>query len=319
MAMVSIVVPLYNEEEIISRFHQEMIHALSALEPTFEVIYVNDGSRDKTSRILHDLIRTPHQRLTFVLADFRKNYGQTAALQAGFDLARGEIIIAMDGDMQHLPSEIGLFLDKIHEGYDLVSGWRANRIDNFWLRRLPSLIANRMMAKRSGVELQDFGTTFKAYRREVVQEINLYGELHRFIPVLAAERGASICEIPITNVMRKTGRSKYGITRTFRVFFDVLTLAFLSRFGTRPMHVMGLTGATFMTTSFALILYIILDYLINHSDLRGTLQIAIMMFLFGSQLLATGLVLEMLVRVGHEATGKKIYTVRQITRSEPSP
>ncbi|MBF0271073.1 MAG: glycosyltransferase family 2 protein [Magnetococcales bacterium] len=318
MSKVSIVVPLFNEEEILHRFHQELLQALTDPEYQFEVIYVNDGSRDQTSRILHELAQQPHTGVAVVIADFRKNYGQTAALQAGFDLATGEIIIAMDGDMQHLPSEIPLFLKKIEEGYDLVSGWRANRIDNFWLRRLPSLIANRMMAKLSGVKLHDFGTTFKAYRRELVQEINLYGELHRFIPVLAAERGASICEIPITNVVRVTGQSKYGITRTFRVFFDVLTLAFLSRFGTRPMHVMGLAGATFMISSFTLILYIVFDYLINTSDMRGTLQIAIMVFLFGSQLLATGLVLELLVRVGHEATGKKIYTIRHITRSEPT-
>ncbi|MBF0429562.1 MAG: glycosyltransferase, partial [Magnetococcales bacterium] len=272
----------------------------------------------QTGHILHELVKQSHQNISCQVIDFRKNYGQTAALQAGFDHASGEIIIAMDGDMQHLPSEIHLFIHKIDEGYDLVSGWRANRIDNFWLRRLPSLIANRMMAKLSGVMLQDFGTTFKAYRREVVQEINLYGELHRFIPVLAAERGASICEIPITNTLRKTGQSKYGITRTFRVFFDVITLAFLSRFGTRPMHVLGLAGALLMLTSATLIAYIIADYLLFNSDLRGTLQIAVMIFLFGSQLVATGLVLELLVRVGHEATGKKIYTIRHITRSEPT-
>ncbi|MBF0127286.1 MAG: glycosyltransferase family 2 protein [Magnetococcales bacterium] len=317
MSTVSIVVPFYNEEEILPQFHAEMLRALDALDRTFEVIYINDGSRDNTRTILHELVRQPHGRVTFIIVDFRKNYGQTAALQAGFDQATGEIIIAMDGDMQHLPSEIGLFLNKIDEGYDLVSGWRANRIDSFWLRRLPSMIANGMMAKLSGVRLHDFGTTFKAYRREVLQEINLYGELHRFIPVLAAERGASICEIPITNILRATGQSKYGITRTFRVFFDVLTLAFLNRYGTRPMHVLGLAGAGFMLIGFVLMVVIILEYLLNTSDFRGTLQIVVMMFLFGSQLVATGLVLELLVRVGHEATGKKIYTIRNITRSGP--
>ncbi len=318
MSKVSIVVPFFNEEEIVTQFHHEILRVLATIDREFEVIYINDGSQDKTSRILHELIQQPHASIHFIMIDFRKNYGQTAALQAGFDHATGDVIIAMDGDMQHLPSEIILFLNKIDEGYDLVSGWRANRIDNFWLRRIPSLIANRMMSKLSGIKLQDFGTTFKAYRREVVQEINLYGELHRFIPVLAAERGASICEIPITNVMRVTGQSKYGISRAFRVFFDVLTLTFLSRFGTRPMHVLGLAGAGFMLMGFALILYIIADYLLFHSDMRGTLQIVVMMFLFGSQLVATGLVLELLVRVGHEATGKKIYTVRTLTHSEPN-
>ncbi|MEO5345450.1 MAG: glycosyltransferase family 2 protein [Magnetococcus sp. YQC-9] len=317
MSRVSIVVPFYNEEDILPQFHAEMLSALAQIKREFEIIYINDGSRDKTLSILQELAKQPHDKISITIIDFRKNYGQTAALQAGFDHATGEIIIAMDGDMQHLPSEIGLFLDKIDEGYDLVSGWRANRIDNYWLRRLPSLIANRMMAKLSGVRLHDFGTTFKAYRRELLSEIYLYGELHRFIPVLAAERGASICEIPITNVLRATGSSKYGISRTFRVFFDVLTLAFLNRYGTRPMHVLGLTGAALMIIGVILMSFIIADYLINHSDFRGTLQIIIMMFLFGSQLVATGLVLEMLVRISHEATGKKIYTIRTITRSGP--
>ncbi|MBF0262884.1 MAG: glycosyltransferase family 2 protein [Magnetococcales bacterium] len=317
MSKVSIVVPLYNEEEILPRFHDEMQRALSQLDHEFEIIYINDGSQDKTLAILQEQARKPHGKNTIIIIDFRKNYGQTAALQAGFDHATGEIIIAMDGDMQHLPSEIGLFIDKINEGYDLVSGWRANRIDNYWLRRLPSMVANRMMAKLSGVCLHDFGTTFKAYRRELLSEIYLYGELHRFIPVLAAERGASICEIPITNVLRATGNSKYGISRTFRVFFDVLTLAFLNRYGTRPMHILGLTGAILMVIGVIMISFIIIDYLLNSSDFRGTLQIIIMMFLFGSQLVATGLVLEMLVRIGHEATGRKIYTVRKITRQGP--
>ncbi|NGZ05150.1 MAG: glycosyltransferase family 2 protein [Magnetococcales bacterium] len=316
MSKVSIVVPFYNEAGILPRFHNEMVQVLTSLDQReCELIYINDGSKDQTWSILQSLAEQPPPGITIVLVDFRKNYGQTAALQAGFDLATGDVIVAMDGDMQHLPAEIPQFLAKIDEGYDLVSGWRANRIDNYWLRRLPSMLANRMMAKLSGVSLHDFGTTFKAYRREVLHEINLYGELHRFIPVLAAERGAKICEIPITNVLRSTGHSNYGISRTFRVFFDVWTLAFLSRFGTRPMHVLGLIGVGFMGIGALLILTIIVDYLLSTSDFRGTLQIAIMIFLFGSQLVATGLVLEMLVRVGHEATGKKIYAIRTISKS----
>lgn len=319
MSTVSIVVPFYNEEEILPQFHAELMRALRALNRDFQVVYINDGSTDGTARLLQELFRQPHDPVSLVVIDFRKNYGQTAALQAGFDAATGDVIVAMDGDMQHHPDEIGKFLEKIDEGYDLVSGWREKRIDNYWLRRLPSLVANRIMSRLSGVSLHDFGTTFKAYRREVVQELNLYGELHRFIPVLAAERGASICEIPITNTMRETGESKYGLSRTFRVLFDILTLTFLSRFGTRPMHVMGMVGIVAMLVGFLLMLHIIFDYLLFGSDMRGTLQIVIMMILFGGQLLATGLVLEVLVRVNHESTGKKIYAIRHITRSGPPP
>ena len=172
----------------------------------------------------------------------RRNFGQTSALAAGFDHARGEYIIAMDGDLQHDPADIPVFLEKISEGYDIVSGWRKNRIDNFWLRRIPSRCANWLMAKLSGVDIHDFGTTFKAYRREILDQVPLYGELHRFIPALASWHGASICEVPIQNVNRERGVSHYGISRTFRVFFDLITIRFLLRYLSRPLHFFGTFG-----------------------------------------------------------------------------
>ena len=202
----------------------------------FEIVLVDDGSSDHTFAMLRE-IAAVDSRVTVV--KLRRNFGQTAGLAAGFDHARGEYIIAMDGDLQHDPNDIPLFLEKIAAGYDIVSGWRKNRVDNFWMRRIPSRIANWMMAKISGVDIHDFGTTFKAYRRDILDQVPLYGELHRFIPALASWHGASICEVPIRNVNRERGVSHYGITRTFRVFFDLLTIRFLLRYLSRPLHFFG--------------------------------------------------------------------------------
>ena len=200
---------------------------------------VDDGSRDHTFNLLRE-IAAIDSRVTVVR--LRRNFGQTSALAAGFDHARGEYIIAMDGDLQHDPADIPIFLEKIAEGYDIVSGWRKVRIDNFWLRRFPSRCANWLMAKLSGVDIHDFGTTFKAYRREILEQVPLYGELHRFIPALASWHGASICEVPIRNVNRERGVSHYGISRTFRVFFDLITIRFLLRYLSRPLHFFGTLG-----------------------------------------------------------------------------
>src|SRR5580698_2596647 len=206
------------------------------VEATFELVFVDDGSRDRTYRLLEEIAAVDSRVLVVKL---RRNFGQTSALAAGFDHASGEFIVAMDGDLQHDPAEIPRFLAKLEEGYDVVSGWRAQRADNFMLRRVPSRAANWLMAQLSGVNIHDFGTTFKAYRREVIQSIPLYGEMHRFIPALASWYGASICEIPIRNINRECGKSHYGIGRTFRVFFDLLTIRFLLRYMSRPLHFFG--------------------------------------------------------------------------------
>src|SRR6202034_4570252 len=198
------------------------------------------GSTDSPSRLLEEIAAVDSRVLVVKL---RRNFGQTSALAAGFDHAEGEFILAMDGDLQHDPGEIPVFLEKLEEGYDVVSGWRKERIDNFVMRRFPSRCANWLMAKLSSVDIHDFGTTFKAYRREVIHNIPLYGEMHRFIPALASWYGASICEIPITNPRRQHGVSHYGISRTVRVFFDLLTIRFLLRYMTRPLHFFGSIGA----------------------------------------------------------------------------
>src|SRR6059036_2878588 len=220
----SIVVPLYNEQDNVLPLYSRIIEAMTMVSGTYEIVFVDDGSRDNTFKVLSE-ISAIDSRITIVR--LRRNFGQTAGLKAGFDFARGDVIISMDGDLQHDPGEIPRFLEKIEEGYDLVSGWRYARKDHWLMRQIPSRTANWMMAKLSGVDLHDFGTTFKAYRREIIQEIQLYGELHRFIPALASSAGAQIAEVPISNITRKNGKSNYGIGRTIRVLLDLMIVKFL--------------------------------------------------------------------------------------------
>ena len=240
MPKYSIVVPFHNEEENVTALYDRLKAVMEHVGESFELVFVDDGSRDRTYRLLEEIAAVDSRVLVIKL---RRNFGQTSALAAGFDHSQGEFILAMDGDLQHDPDEIPGFLAKLEEGYDVVSGWRVQRGDNFILRRIPSSCANWLMAALSGVRIHDFGTTFKAYRREVIQNIPLYGEMHRFIPALASWYGASICEIPISNPARESGRSHYGISRTFRVFFDLLTIRFLLRYMTRPLHFFGSIGA----------------------------------------------------------------------------
>src|ERR1700747_234911 len=235
----SIVVPFFNEQENIPPLYMKLTEVMDSIGEPYELVFVDDGSRDNSFRVLSEIYE--HDRRVNLLR-MRRNFGQTAALKAGFDFARGAIVISMDGDLQHDPEEIPRFLEKIEEGYDLVSGWRHTRRDHWLMGQIPSRVANWMMAKLSGVELHDFGTTFKAYRREIIQEIQLYGELHRFIPALASSTGARITEVPITDGERKSGKSNYGIGRTIRVFLDLLMVKFLLDYSTRPLQFFGLLG-----------------------------------------------------------------------------
>ena len=220
----SVVVPFFNEQENIPPLYMKITEVMDSIGEPYELIFIDDGSRDNSFKVLSDIYEHDH-RVNIVR--LRRNFGQTSALKAGFDFARGDVVISMDGDLQHDPEEIPRFLEKIEEGFDLVSGWRYARRDHWLMRQFPSRVANWMMAKLSGVDLHDFGTTFKAYKREIIQEIQLYGELHRFIPALAASVGARITEVPITDLDRKSGKSNYGIGRTFRVFFDLIIVKFL--------------------------------------------------------------------------------------------
>jgi glycosyltransferase involved in cell wall biosynthesis len=239
MAMLSIVIPIHNEEHSILPLYDRLTAVLEPLQRPYEILFVDDASSDRSFELLANLVETDGHLKVIRL---RRNFGQTAALSAGFHEAKGDIVVAMDGDLQHAPEDIPALLAKIDEGYDIASGWRQHRVDNALSRKLPSRIANWLMAKASGIDLRDFGTTFKAYRAEVLKDVNLYGELHRFIPALASFYGARIAEVPIRSTRRASGGSHYGIGRTFRVMFDILTIKFMLKYFTRPMHFFGSLG-----------------------------------------------------------------------------
>jgi len=313
----SIVVPLYNEAANVIPLYVRLTQVMEEIDEPYELVFVDDGSRDRTVEALTEVAANDSRVKVVVL---RRNFGQTAALKAGFDAARGDIIISMDGDLQHDPEEIPSFIAKLEEGYDIVSGWRAQRRDRWLTRRLPSRIANWLMAKLSGVSLHDFGTTFKAYRRETIQNLPLYGELHRFIPALAAWSGARIVEIPINNPPRQNGKSNYGISRTLHVLFDLLSIKFLVSFSTRPLHFFGPIGL--LASAFGSLLFcglalskLFLGHalLLQHGPL---LFAATLLVVVGVQILCLGLVAEMVSRTYYESQGKPIYAVRRIITGE---
>jgi glycosyltransferase involved in cell wall biosynthesis len=319
MPKYSIVVPFHNEEENITALYDRLKAVMEQVGDSFELVLVDDGSTDRSYKLLEEIAAVDSRVLVVKL---RRNFGQTSALAAGFDHSQGDYILAMDGDLQHDPAEIPNFIEKLEEGYDVVSGWRKERIDNFVMRRIPSRCANWMMAKLSGVDIHDFGTTFKAYRREVIHNIPLYGEMHRFIPALAASYGASICEIPIRNVNRERGKSHYGIGRTFRVFFDLLTIRFLLRYMMRPLHFFGLFGATGIFLGGAISVFLLLLKLFTHQhvmDQHGPLFVIASVFILGgTQMVAIGLLGELQVRHYHTATQRAPYTIDRLVRLRAS-
>src|SRR5438477_3233769 len=316
MPRYSVVVPFHNEQENITVLYDRLKAVMEASGDSFELVFVDDGSNDGTFSLLREIAGVD-SRVTVVR--LRRNFGQTSALAAGFDHARGEYIIAMDGDLQHDPADIPIFLEKISEGFDIVSGWRKNRIDNFWLRRIPSRCANWVMAKLSGVDIHDFGTTFKAYRREILEQVPLYGELHRFIPALASWHGASICEVPIRNVNRERGASHYGISRTFRVFFDLIPIRFLLKYLGRPLHFFGTVGMMGLFGGIGITTWLFVEKFVYQShvmDDHGPLLVFVaVLIVAGVQLLALGLLGEMQVRHYHEPARRAPYSVDRVLRS----
>jgi glycosyltransferase involved in cell wall biosynthesis len=281
----------------------------------FELVFVDDGSRDRTFPLLREVAAVDSR---VVVVRLGRNFGQTSALAAGFDHAQGEYVIAMDGDLQHDPADIPMFLDKLRDGFDIVSGWRKRRIDNFWMRRIPSRCANWLMAKLSGVPIHDFGTTFKAYRRDLIQSVPLYGEMHRFIPALASWHGATICEIPINNVNRERGESHYGLGRTIRVFFDLITIRFLLRYMSRPLHFFGQMGFLSGLAGSGIALWLVVLKLWRGTGIMAEhgplLVFAAILILAGVQLLALGLLGELQVRHYHEPA-RRAYSVAEVLRS----
>jgi glycosyltransferase involved in cell wall biosynthesis len=315
---ISIVVPLHNEQENIRPLYARLIEVLDPIRRPYELIFVDDGSRDRTPAILDEIYESDTR---VCVVRLRKNFGQAAALQAGFDLAQGDVIISMDGDLQHDPEDIPQFLLKMAEGYDIVSGWRVERKDAWLTRRLPSRIANWMMENLSGVKLHDFGTTFKAYRRETIRSIHLYGELHRFIPALASWSGATIAEIPINNTLREKGRSHYGLSRTVGVLLDLISVKFLLDYSTKPLRFFGTlsllgTGAGSLIGLFLLYqkLFFHKAVMLEHGPL---IFVAMLLFLTGVQFLSVGLIGEMLSRTYFESQKKPIYTLREIKGRRP--
>ncbi len=309
----SVVVPFYNEQENIPPLYMKLTEVMDGIGEAYELVFVDDGSKDNTFKVLSDIFE--HDRRVN-LVRLRRNFGQTAALKAGFDFARGEVVISMDGDLQHDPEEIPRFLEKIAEGYDLVSGWRSQRQDHWLMRQFPSRTANWMMAKLSGIELHDFGTTFKAYRREIIQEIQLYGELHRFIPALASSTGAKIAEVPIGNPQRKNGKSNYGIGRTIRVFLDLLIVKFLLDYSTRPLQFFGLLGMGGAGLGSLLGCFLAYEKFYQHKAImaeHGPLMLlAVALFISGVQFMSMGLLGEIIARTYYESQNKPIYALREV-------
>jgi len=315
---LSIVVPIHNEEPSILPLYDRLTAVLEKLRKPYEILFVDDASTDRSFDLLANLVETDARLKVIRL---RRNFGQTAALAAGFDESQGNIVISLDGDLQHAPEDIPALLEKIDEGYDIASGWRKNRLDNAVTRKIPSRIANWLMAKACGVELRDFGTTFKAYRAEILKDVNLYGELHRFIPALASFYGARIAEVPIRNLPRAAGGSHYGLGRTFRVMFDIFTIWFLLKYFTRPMHFFGKWGLTsgiigggLLTGLAAEKIWTRIDIIQEHGPL---MLVGALALVTGVILFCTGLLGEVLTRTYFESQGRRIYAVREIrTRKE---
>jgi len=306
---VSVVVPIHNEYENLPRLLDAISIAIKQTY-TYEIVCVDDGSTDGSTNLLKELC---HQRDDLRSVILRRNYGQTAAMAAGFRFAQGKIIITMDGDLQNDPEDIPLLINKLDEGYDLVSGWRKNRQDATITRKVPSKIANWLIAEVTGVRVHDYGCSLKAYRSELVADMNLYGELHRFLPALAFIEGARIAEIPVRHHPRQFGKSKYGLDRTFRVVMDLTTVYFMRKFLTRPMHVFGSMGFISILLGVAIGLYLTsLKLGFGESINRPLLTLAVVLLLAGVQLFSFGLLAELLMRTYHESQGRPIYRVREV-------
>ena len=314
---LSVIIPVYNEQENLPMLYEALLKALEPLAVAWDVILVDDGSRDGSLKVLEQLA-AKDQRLRVV--SLRRNFGQTAAIAAGIDHSDGEVIVLMDADLQNDPADIPMLLQKIEEGYDVVSGWRAKRKDAYITRTLPSNLANGLISWVTGVHLHDYGCTLKAYRREVITGFRLYGEMHRFIPVYASSYGARIIELPVNHNPRKFGKTKYGLERTVKVILDLFTVKFLSSFGNKPIYLFGGTGLGLIALSAAVLLYLFIRRVgFGVSVLASPLfQVATMVAIMGFQSMLMGLIAELQVRTYHESQGKPTYTVRKRINTDPS-
>lgn len=311
---VSIVVPLYNEEENVDILHERLREALEQMGLEYEILYVDDGSTDTTLSKL-EAIQVKDKRV--VVLSLRRNFGQTAAFAAGFDFARGDIVVTMDGDLQNDPKDIPRMLELIKD-YDLVSGWRKKRKDPFFTRRVPSMIANWVISKVTGVKLHDYGCSLKAYRRDVIKNLKLYGEMHRFIPAVASWYGVRVAEVETTHYPRLRGKSKYGLSRTVKVILDLITVKFLQSFSTKPLQFFGPIGLFSGAMGFLISLYLSIEKIFIGKPIGGRplLLLGVLLIIVGIQLIGMGLLGEMLVRVYHESQRKPIYVIKKVIGPE---
>ncbi len=308
---ISVVIPIYNEEENVTLLYDELTEVMKSMACSYEILFVDDGSTDSTLSILQSM-QAEDQRI--VVVKFRRNFGQTAAMSAGFDYSSGDVIITMDGDLQNDPRDIPRFIQKIGEGFDVVTGWRHDRKDAFLNRRLPSIIANKIISWTTGVDLHDYGCTLKAFRKEVIKNIHLYGEMHRFIPAIASGMGISFTEIKVNHRARQFGTSKYGISRTIRVVLDLITVKFLLSYATRPIQIFGLLGVISGTAGFLIALIMTIQrqfFDIPLSD-RPMLLLAIVLIFVGIQFISIGLIGELQARTYHETQKKPVYYVKEV-------
>jgi len=311
---LSVVIPVYNEEENIQLLHAKLKEALDILNNEYEILFVDDGSTDGTLSILEE-IQAGDKHV--IVLSLRRNFGQTAAFAAGFDFARGDVIVTMDGDLQNDPADIPKLLERIKD-HDLVSGWRKKRKDPFFTRRLPSIMANWLISKVTGVKLHDYGCSLKAYRRDVIKNLKLYGEMHRFIPAVASWYGVRIAEVETVHHPRMHGKSKYGISRTLKVVLDLITVKFLQSFSTKPIQFFGPVGVFSGFLGFLISLYLAVDKIFFGRDIGGRplLLLGALLIIVGIQLIGMGLLGEMLVRVYHESQRKPIYVIKKIIGPE---
>lgn len=309
MPEISLFLPVLDEEENLEPMHEKIAAALAELGRTAEVIFVDDGSTDRSLAILKE-IAAKDDRVRVI--SLRRNYGQTAAMAAGIDAAKGEILIPMDADLQNDPADIKRLLDKLDEGYDVVSGWRKNRQDKLISRKIPSQIANRIISWIGGVHLHDYGCSLKAYRRDVLQDVRLYGEMHRFIPIYASWAGARVTEIPVDHHARTMGKSKYGISRTVKVIFDLMTIKFMASYQTKPIYVFGTFGMLAFFLSLIAGIWAVVLKIEGTSFIQTPLPVvAVVMLAISVQFFLMGLLAELLVRTYHESQDKAIYAVRE--------
>ena len=313
--LLSVVIPLLNEEENIPLLYDELMEVLPALEGEYELIFIDDGSTDSSLSLLKEIQEKNHH---VVVVSFRKNFGQTAAMAAGFDYARGDIIVTMDADLQNDPHDIPKLLEQIAAGNDVVTGWRYDRKDPFISRKLPSIIANKIISKTTGVNLHDYGCTLKAFKREVVKNVKLYGEMHRFIPAIASGMGINFTEVKVNHRPRRFGSSKYGISRTIRVILDLITVKFLLSYATRPIQVFGFMGV--VSGGLGFLIAVIMTFQRQFMGVpladRPLLFLAVLLIFIGIQFITLGLIAELQARTYHESQNKPVYYIKNIFGAE---